>query len=165
MFREGDEQVSNAIIAESKIKAMKDADSELKFERAVLNNQDAFLVTSVVHLPFVKNDVISESEYKIYNQKYPKRFQTVEETETLEDPCYIVINGGESPFERADIILEREETICAAYDKTFEAGIGQKVFTRFLNRWISISLSPHSEKISQSAQAKETKTGKEAAGC
>jgi DNA-directed RNA polymerase subunit beta' len=48
----------------------------------------------------------------------------VEETETIEDPCYIVIDGGDSPFERADIIMEREEVICAAYDKTFNAGIG-----------------------------------------
>jgi DNA-directed RNA polymerase subunit beta' len=158
MFREGDEQVSNAIIAESKIKAMKDADSELKFERAVLNNQDAFIVTSVVHLPFVKNDVISESEYKIYNQKYPKRFQTVEETETLEDPCYIVINGGESPFERADIILEREETICAAYDKTFEAGIGAEgVYTLLEQMDIDLLVSSLREDIAECSGQKKRK--------
>ena len=158
MFREGDEQVSNAIIAESKIKAMKDADSELKFERAVLNNQEAFIVTSVVHLPFVKNDVISESEYKIYNQKYPKRFQTVEETETLEDPCYIVINGGESPFERADIILEREETICAAYDKTFEAGIGAEgVYTLLEQMDIDLLVSSLREDIAECSGQKKRK--------
>lgn len=158
MFRDGDEQMSNAIIAESKIKAMKDADSGLKFERAVLNNQDAFIVTSVVHLPFVKNDVISESDYRLYNQKYPKRFQTVEETETLEDPCYIVINGGESPFDRADIILEREETICAAYDKTFEAGIGAEgVYTLLEQMDIDLLVSSLREDIAECSGQKKRK--------
>ncbi len=158
MFKEGDEQVSYAIIAESKIKAMKEADSELKFERAVLNNQDAFIVTSVVHLPFVKNDVISESEYRLYNQKYPKRFQTVEETETLEDPCYIVINGGESPFDRADIILEREETICAAYDKTFRAGIGAEgVYTLLEQMDIDLLVSSLREDIAECSGQKKRK--------
>lgn len=158
MFRDGDEQISNTIIAESKIKAMKDADSGLKFERAVLNNQDAFIVTSVVHLPFVKNDVISESDYRLYNQKYPKRFQTVEETETLEDPCYIVINGGESPFDRADIILEREETICAAYDKTFEAGIGAEgVYTLLEQMDIDLLVSSLREDIAECSGQKKRK--------
>ena len=158
IFREDDEQFSSAIIPESKIKSMKEADSGLKFGRAVLNNQDAFIVTSVVHLPFVKNDVISESEYKIYNQKYPKRFQTVEETETLEDPCYIVINGGESPFDRADIILEREEAICAAYDKTFGAGIGAEgVYTLLEQMDIDLLVSSLREDIAECSGQKKRK--------
>ena len=92
IYREEDEdQGGNMIVAESKVKAMLDADSSLKAIRSVINNQEAYVVTSVVHLPFAKNDDISQSEYILYNQKYPKRFQTIEETETLEDPCYIVI--------------------------------------------------------------------------
>ncbi len=158
MFRENDDQVSNAVIPESRIKAMKDADSGLKFERAILNNQEAYIVTSVVHLPFVKNDVISESEYRLYNQKYPKRFQTVEETETLEDPCYIVIKGGESPFERADIILEREEVLCAAYDKAFEAGIGAEgVFTLLEQMDIELLVSSLREDIAECSGQKKRK--------
>lgn len=119
-----DEQGNNVIVAESKMRAMSASDPTLMAVRSVINNQEAYVVTTVVHLPFSKNDVIAESEYRLYNQKYPKRFQTIEETETLEDPCYIVIEGGESPFDRADIVLEREEVICAAYDKGFLAGIG-----------------------------------------
>ena len=61
VIREDDDQSSNTIVPESKMKSMKEADSGLKFERAVINNQEAFIVTSVVHLPFAKNDVISES--------------------------------------------------------------------------------------------------------
>ena len=158
MFKEADEQASNVIIAESKIAAMKEADSDLIFERAVLNNQDAFIVTTVVHLPFVKNDVISESEYRLYSQKYPKRFQTIEETETLEDPCYIVINGGESPFDRADIILEREQSICDAYDRTFEAGIGAEgVLTLLEQMDIGLLVTSLREDIAESSGQKKRK--------
>ena len=158
MFKEADEQASNVIIAESKIAAMKEADSDLIFERAVLNNQDAFIVTTVVHLPFVKNDVISESEYRLYSQKYPKRFQTIEETETLEDPCYIVINGGESPFDRADIILEREQSICDAYDRTFEAGIGAEgVLTLLEQMDIDLLVTSLREDIAESSGQKKRK--------
>lgn len=124
MIKDGAEPGSAEIVPESRVAASLAEDEGLKSERAIINHQEAYYVTAVVHLPFAKNDVISDSEYRIFNQKYPKRFQTIEETITIEDPCYIVINGGESPFERADIILEREERICAAYDKEFKAGIG-----------------------------------------
>lgn len=123
VYKSGDESNSE-IVSEAKKNAMLARDPELKADRAILNNQEAYVITSVVRLPFAKNDVISEGEFRIYSQKYPKRFQTVEETETIEDPCYIVIDGGESPFTRGDIVLEREEVICAAYDKDFQAGIG-----------------------------------------
>ena len=158
VIREDDDQSSNTIVPESKMKSMKEADSGLKFERAVINNQEAFIVTSVVHLPFAKNDVISESEYRLYSQKYPRRFQTVEETETLEDPCYIVINGGESPFERADIILEREQAICSAYDKTFEAGIGAEgVYTLLEQMDIDLLVSSLREDIAECSGQKKRK--------
>jgi len=119
-----DEHGDVLIVPESKVAAALEENAGLKTERAIINHQEAFYVTSVVNLPFAKNDVISDSEYRIFNQKYPKRFQTIEETVTIEDPCYIVIDGGESSFARGDIILEREERICAAYDKEFRAGIG-----------------------------------------
>ncbi len=93
-------------------------------ERAMVGNQEGFVVTSVVHLPFAKGDVISTSEFDLYHQKYPGRFTAQQETVTIEDPCYIVISEGESPFEQSDIILEREQHLCHLYDKKFQAGIG-----------------------------------------
>ena len=123
VYKESDAENSVEMVSDTKKKVMLARDPELKAERAVLNNQEAYIVTAVVRLPFAKNDVISESEFRLYAQKYPKRFQTAEETETIEDPCYIVIEGGDSPFVRGDIVLEREEIICAAYDKGFQAGI------------------------------------------
>ena len=134
IYKEGESVDGAKMVSETKKKVMLERDPELKADRAVLNNQEAYIVTAVVHLPFAKNDVISESESRLYTQKYPKRFQAAEESETIEDPCYIVINGGDSPFERGDIILEREQALCAAYDPNFKAGIGAEASTRCFTR-------------------------------
>ncbi len=122
--KESESSDGTRMVSETKKNAMTENDPDLKADRVVLNNQEAYIVTAVVRLPFAKNDVISESDLRLYTQKYPKRFQASEESETIEDPCCIVIHGGDSPFERGDIILEREQEICAAYDRNFKAGIG-----------------------------------------
>ncbi|MEG1641931.1 MAG: DNA-directed RNA polymerase subunit beta' [Synergistaceae bacterium] len=125
LYKENGEEFGNdTLVAESMLADNLEADPELKSAKAAINNQDAYIVMSVEHLPFAKNDVISESELKVYEQKYPKRFETAEEKITIEDPCYIVIDGADSPFTRSDIILEKEEMTCKAYDKEFSAGIG-----------------------------------------
>ncbi|QTX31533.1 DNA-directed RNA polymerase subunit beta' [Aminithiophilus ramosus] len=112
------------IIAASELDEARGAGLDVDAERALSGNQEGFLVTAVAHLPFAKGDVISVSEYDLYHQKYPGRFTAQQETITLEDPCYVVIGGGDSPFEQSDIILEKEQRLCSAYDKTFDAGIG-----------------------------------------
>ncbi|HRV71827.1 MAG TPA: DNA-directed RNA polymerase subunit beta' [Thermovirgaceae bacterium] len=103
-------------------------------ERAMAGDEEGFVVTGVVHLPFKKGDVISQSERQLFEEKYPGRFSVTGETVTIEDPCYIVINGGSSPFQRGDIILEREQRLCSAYDKEFEAGIGAEGVLALLSR-------------------------------
>ncbi|MEA3507819.1 MAG: DNA-directed RNA polymerase subunit beta', partial [Synergistota bacterium] len=65
------------------------------------NDEEGFVVTAVAHLPFAKGDVISASEYQLFYQKYPGRFSVQPETITIEDPCYIVIGAGDSPFGRS----------------------------------------------------------------
>ena len=106
----------------------------VEVERAYAGNQEAFLVTAAVHLPFSRGDVVSENEHKIFSQKYPGRFTSQKETITVEDPCYVVIEGGASPFSSEDIILERQYTLCSAYDKKFEAGIGAEGVRSLLER-------------------------------
>ena len=93
-------------------------------ERAAVGNQEAFVVTAAVHLPFAKGDILSESEFRLYGQKFPGRFTAQQEVITVEDPCYVIIEEGMSPYSPADIILEREYVLCVAYDKKFHAGIG-----------------------------------------
>ena len=158
VYKADDAENSVEMVSDTKKKVMLAREPELKAERAVLNNQEAYIVTAVVRLPFAKNDVISESEFRLYSQKYPKRFQTAEETETIEDPCYIVIEGGESPFVRGDIVLEREEVICAAYDKGFQAGIGAEgVYTLLCQINIDTLVDQLREEIAECSGQKKRK--------
>lgn len=118
LFGEGD------ILSAGQVDKFSSQERELPVERALVGNQEGFVVTGVVHLPFGKGDVTSASEYQLFHEKHPGRFSAQVESVTLEDPCYIVVEQGDSPFERGSIILEREYRLCAAYDKGFKAGIG-----------------------------------------
>ncbi len=119
LFREGD------IVSHSEMERLTERYGDtFGAERAYIGNAEAFIVTAAVHLPFAKGDVLSESECKMFNQKYPGRFTAIREAVTIEDPCYLVIDPGLSPFSFADIIIEREYALCSSYDKKFSAGIG-----------------------------------------
>ena len=117
--------IPGAIISSSELDNLRRLyGDDFEVERAMVGNQEAFVVTATVSLPFAKGDVLSASEFQLYCQKYPDRFMAQQEVITVEDPCYIVIEKGGAPFEPAAIILEREYELCAAYDKKFRAGIG-----------------------------------------
>ncbi len=122
------------ILSRSELDTLKKEGNEPSAERAMAGNQEGFVVTAVSHLPFAKGDVISSSEYQLFFQKYPGRFAVQPETVTIEDPCYLVVEGGDSPFETGSIILEREQQLCAAYDKEFEAGIGAEGVVQLLKK-------------------------------
>ncbi len=114
----------NDVISQMEYERFRDLGMTVEVERALVGKQEAFIVTAVAHLPFAKGDIVSTSEFQLFHQKYPGRFMAQLETITIEDPCYIVIDEGNSSFEQASIILEREHYICSAYDKRFKAGIG-----------------------------------------
>ncbi|MDR1885706.1 MAG: DNA-directed RNA polymerase subunit beta', partial [Synergistaceae bacterium] len=149
---------SGEVFPESQLGRMSELISGAEFVPVNLQNQEAFFVTSVVHLPFGKGDVISESEYRLYHQKYTGRFSVQPETETIEDPCSIVIDGGDSPFERSDIILEREEKLCSSYDKTFTGGIGAEgVYSLLQKIDLADLVSTLREEIAESSGQKKRK--------
>ncbi len=112
------------VISQTEFIRLKDLGMEIEAERALVGKQEAFLVTAAAHLPFSKGDVISTSEFQLFHEKYPGRFMAQLETITIEDPCYIVNDPSNSGLEQAQIILEREQELCSAYDKKFKAGIG-----------------------------------------
>jgi DNA-directed RNA polymerase subunit beta' len=149
---------SGDVFPESQLERMRELLPDGEFVRVNMQNQPAFLVTSVIHLPFGKGDVVAENEYWLYHQKYPGRFSVQPETETVEDPCSIVIDSGDSPFERSDIILEREEKLCAAYDKGFSGGIGAEgVFSLLQKVDLSDLVSTLREEIAESSGQKKRK--------
>ena len=126
--------------------------------RAYIGNSEAFIVTAAVHLPFSRGDILSESECRSYNQKYPGRFTAQRETVTIEDPCYLVVDPGHSPFAFADIIIEREYDLCSAYDKKFSAGIGAEGVQSLLSVMDMEQLvASLREEVSESAGQKKRK--------
>ncbi|GHS88521.1 DNA-directed RNA polymerase subunit beta' [Synergistales bacterium] len=108
-------------------------DNEL-FRRAQLSNNDAFIVTAALKLPFSKGSILSKSELDIFQQKYLGRFAASRWVVTIDDPCYIVIEQGSSPFAQAEVIYERQQNLCLSYDKKFEAGIGAEGVETMIER-------------------------------
>ncbi|MCL2683713.1 MAG: DNA-directed RNA polymerase subunit beta', partial [Synergistaceae bacterium] len=146
------------IFPESQLERMKELMPGAEFAAVNMQNHQAFIVTSVIHLPFGKGDVVSESEYRQYNQKFPGRFSVQPETESVEEPCSIVIDGGDSPFIRSDIILECEEKLCSSYDKGFSGGIGAEgVYSLLQKVDLSDLVSTLREEIAESSGQKKRK--------
>jgi len=112
------------VLSRSELDDLEKREIHPSVERQNSGSQEAFKVMQATHMPFGKGDLISISEYQLYHEKYPGRFVAQVETITLEDPCYIVIRKGDSPFEDCGIIMEREYRLCVSYDKKFSAGIG-----------------------------------------
>ena len=157
LFKKGNEGGREAVTEET-AKARKKEDKKLVSEPAMLGSQEAYIVTSATHLPFAKGDVLSESESKHLNEEYPKRFTTQEETMTIEDPCYLVIDPGKSAFQRASVVIEREERACRSYDKLFEAGIGAEGVLTLLKRIdVSVLSAQLREEIAESTGQKKRK--------
>ena len=102
--------------------------------RAKIGNNDAFIVTSAVKLPYGKGEILSRSELNFVEQKYPGRFRVAHHEKVVDDPCHLVIEPGNSPFNQADVIYERQQILCNAYDEDFEAGIGADGVQTLINR-------------------------------
>lgn len=111
-------------ISESELDKLRESGAQVEVEPRKIGTQDSFMVTSVTHLPYAKGQILSASEHNLFQEKYPHRFTSIPETVVVEDPCYLVIDEGESPFGDSDIIIDREQRLCSAYDPKFKAGIG-----------------------------------------
>jgi DNA-directed RNA polymerase subunit beta' len=146
------------VISQMEYERFRDLGMEIEVERALSGKQEAFIVTAVAHLPFSKGDIVSTSEFQLFHQKYPGRFMAQLETITIEDPCYIVIDPGNSVFEQASIILEREQYLCAYYDKKFSAGIGAEGVQNLLDHIdLPLLASELREELSETTGQKKRK--------
>ena len=124
--------LAGTILPESKI-----SDDLGEFMRAKVGNtnNDAFIVTSVLKLPFSKGEVFSRSELTQYEQDYGSgRFRVMRHNKPVDDPCYLVIEPGHSPFKQGEVIYERQQRLCSGYDEKFEAGIGADGVQTLINR-------------------------------
>lgn len=149
---------SGDVISVSEVERLQKLDLQFDVKRAIVNNQEAFIVTAAAKLPFVKGDVVSKTEFQMFYEKYPGRFMAQPETITIEDPCYIVIEKGASPFNSSDIIMEREQYLCAAYDKKFSAGIGAEGVRTLLEKMdMDLLCAALREEVSESTGQKKRK--------
>ena len=119
-----DDIEAGSVIAESKLNRLREEGVQIEAEPSRTGTQENYVVTSVTRMPYAKGAVLSATEHAKFQENYPHRFTAQLESVVVEDPCYLVIDEGESPFTDSDIILDREQYLCSSYDKKFKAGIG-----------------------------------------
>ncbi len=128
------------------------------FRRARVSNNEAFIVTAALKLPFAKGNIISKSEFDLFQQKYPGRFTAVRWGITIDDPCYLVVEPGASPFARAEVIYDRQQALCQAYDKKFESGIGADGVQTMIDRLdLDLLAASLREEVAESSGQKKRK--------
>ena len=103
-------------------------------ERAKIGNNDAFIVTGAVKLPYAKGEILSRSELTFVEQRYPGRFKVMRHEKVIDDPSHLVIEPGGSPFAQGDVVFEHQALICRKYDENFEAGIGADGVQALINK-------------------------------
>ena len=103
-------------------------------ERAKIGNNDAFIVTAAVKLPYKKGAVLSRSELSDFESKFPGRFRVMRYEKNIDDPSHLVIEPGSSPFAQGDVVFEHQQALCRRYDRKFEAGIGADGVQALINK-------------------------------
>jgi len=152
---------AGAVVPESEVERIASRPEFKKkelFKRAAVANNEAFVVTAALKLPFAKGNIISKGELDLFQQKYPGRFTASRWGVTIDDPCYIVIDQGSSPFARADVVYDRQQSLCLAYDKKFEAGIGAEGVQTMVNRLdLDLLVASLREEVAESSGQKKRK--------
>ncbi|MBQ9564873.1 MAG: DNA-directed RNA polymerase subunit beta' [Synergistaceae bacterium] len=137
---EGLDMKAGTVVPESEVNGyINQTEGRATFQRAKTGNAEAFVVTAVASLPFKKGDVLSKGELGFFQERCnregePEKFRAVQLGKVVDDPCHLVIEPGRSPFEQGEVIYEREQNLCRAFDEKFEAGIGADGVQTLLNR-------------------------------
>ena len=108
------------------------ADDDAK--RAKVGNNDAFIVTGAVKLPYVKGQILSRSELTTIEHQYPGKFRVMRHEKVIDDPSHLVIDPGNSMFNQGDVIFEHQQRTCRKYDEKFQAGIGADGVQALINK-------------------------------
>ena len=108
------------------------ADDDAK--RAKIGNNDAFIVTGAVKLPYGKGQILSRSELTTIEHQYPGKFRVMRHEKVIDDPSHLVIDSGNSMFNQGDVIFEHQARTCRKYDEKFQAGIGADGVQALINK-------------------------------
>ncbi len=110
------------------------------FEVEKLEGEDGFVVTAVkgvktykvvwVFSPSNEWDLIAESEVDFYRTNFGGETELA--VRTIEESSYIVINPGQSGYNRGEIILESVHRLLTKYDPEYKGGIGAEAIKELL---------------------------------
>ncbi|MGQ9622660.1 MAG: DNA-directed RNA polymerase subunit beta' [Candidatus Caldatribacteriaceae bacterium] len=91
-----------------------------------------FEVVDIRVFPYQRDDELSESEVNQLRETFDNLFEETILSETVEEPCYIVINPGQTGLKTAQMILETEAKLFSRYDREFKAGVGAEAVREIL---------------------------------
>lgn len=107
----------------------------LKFKESFTVEQvdeDEFEVVDIQVFPYQRDDELAESEINQLREVFGDLFEEVVLSETVEEPCYIVVNPGKTGLKKAQMILETEAQLLSDYDPDFKAGVGAEAIKEIL---------------------------------
>lgn len=95
-------------------------------------DENTFEVVDIRAFPYQRDDELSESEINELREVFGNLFEETILSETVEEPCYIVINPGQTGLKVAQMILETEAKLLSRYDPEFRAGVGAEAVREIL---------------------------------
>jgi len=95
-------------------------------------DEEHFEVVDVRAFPYQRDEVLSESEVQKLRETFGNLFEETPLTDTVEEPCYIIIDPGKTGLKKAQMILETEAKLLSKYDPDFKAGVGAEAVREIL---------------------------------
>lgn len=95
-------------------------------------DEDHFEVVDIKVFPYQQDEELSESEINQLRENFGDLFEETVLSETAEEPCYIVINPGQTGLKFSQMILETEAQLLSFYDLEFKAGVGAEAVREIL---------------------------------
>lgn len=95
-------------------------------------DENHFEVVDIKVFPYQRDEELSESEVNQLREVFGGLFEESVLSDTVEEPCYIVVNPGQTGLKVAQMILETEARLLSRYDPDFKAGVGAEAVREIL---------------------------------
>ncbi|MEN3185921.1 MAG: DNA-directed RNA polymerase subunit beta' [Atribacterota bacterium] len=95
-------------------------------------DENHFEVVDIKVFPYQRDEELSESEVNQLREVFGGLFEENVLSDTVEEPCYIVVNPGKTGLKVSQMILETEARLLSHYDPEFKAGVGAEAVREIL---------------------------------
>ncbi|NSW75524.1 MAG: DNA-directed RNA polymerase subunit beta' [Candidatus Atribacteria bacterium] len=95
-------------------------------------DENHFEVVDIKVFPYQRDEELSESEVNQLREVFGGLFEENVLSDTVEEPCYIVVNPGKTGLKVSQMILETEARLLSRYDPEFKAGVGAEAVREIL---------------------------------